>query len=164
MRFSAKDSFRIQLKTAPQGGFQEGPNEAMAEFKDAGRPACTREKKQSTELVKGSKVELKEQAKNETVQQSEQGKREQRPSLPSTTGGRRVTSSQCVVSFGCGRVTRGSRSCLLIEAAVGDLQCEASEREADRSGPSMCKTKRKARGGCKTDRKSLSHAGAEQAS
>ena len=24
MRFSAKDSFRIQWKTAPQGGFQEG--------------------------------------------------------------------------------------------------------------------------------------------
>ena len=45
MRFSAK-----------QGGFQEGPIEAMAEFKDVGTPACTREEKQSTEHVKESSV------------------------------------------------------------------------------------------------------------
>ena len=41
---------------AAQGGFQEGPNEAMAEFKNVGTPACTREEKQSTEHVKGSSV------------------------------------------------------------------------------------------------------------
>ena len=29
------------------GAFQEGPNEAMAEFKDVGTPACTREKRNS---------------------------------------------------------------------------------------------------------------------
>ena len=36
--------------------FKEGSNEAMAEFKDVAKPACTREAKQSTERVMGSGV------------------------------------------------------------------------------------------------------------
>ena len=36
--------------------FKECPDVAMAEFKDVGTPACTREEKQSTEHVKGSSV------------------------------------------------------------------------------------------------------------
>ena len=53
-RISAK-SHSVEVGAA-QGGFQEGPNEAMAEFKNVGTPACTREEKQSTEHVKGSSV------------------------------------------------------------------------------------------------------------
>ena len=48
---------RIQQKSAPRRvALKERPNVSMAEFKDVGSPACTREEKQSTEHVKGSSV------------------------------------------------------------------------------------------------------------
>ena len=58
----AEEIFSKRLKTASSRrrrrrvAFKEGPNEAMAEFKDVGTPACMREEKQSTEHVKGSSV------------------------------------------------------------------------------------------------------------
>ena len=47
-RFSAKDRIPPFTRTRRRRvAFNEGPNEAMAEFKDVGTPACTREKMNS---------------------------------------------------------------------------------------------------------------------
>ena len=49
----SKRQFSHSVEDGAAGWLQE-PNEAMAEFKDVGTPACTSEEKQSTEHVKGS--------------------------------------------------------------------------------------------------------------
>ena len=54
--FSKRQYTAFSRRWRRRVAFEEGPNEAMAEFKDVGTPACTREEKQSTEHVKGSSV------------------------------------------------------------------------------------------------------------
>ena len=52
----SKRQFSHSVEDGAAGWLSRRPSEAMAEFKDVGTPACTREEKQSTEHVKGSSV------------------------------------------------------------------------------------------------------------
>ena len=54
--FQQKTVYAFIRRRRRKVAFKECPNVAMAEFKDVGTPACTREEKQSTENVKGSSV------------------------------------------------------------------------------------------------------------